>query len=216
MIKLAIFDLDGTLTDTIEDLADSVNFSLEFFGYPTHELEKYKYFVGSGIPNLIRRASPNNCSEEELLAIRKKFFEYYRVHYLDKTKVYDKIYETLDNLNSMGVKLAVCSNKAEEMTEKILSALFSGRFSALVGQSERYPIKPAPDSVYYILDKLSVEAFEAVFIGDSGVDMQTAKNSGMIGIGVTWGFRTKEELIENGADYIAEEPLDIIKIIEKV
>ena len=200
MIKLAIFDLDGTLTDTIEDLADSVNFSLEFFGYPTHELEKYKYFVGSGIPNLIRRASPNNCSEEELLAIRKKFFEYYRVHYLDKTKVYDKIYETLDNLNSMGVNLAV----------------FSGRFSALVGQSERYPIKPAPDSVYYILDKLSVEAFEAVFIGDSGVDMQTAKNSGMIGIGVTWGFRTKEELIENGADYMAEEPLDIIKIIEKV
>ncbi len=216
MIKAIIFDLDGTLTDTLCDLADAVNYVLASYGYPTHKTESYKYFVGNGIYNLNKNAFPKGTEEKIISDAVESFIAYYRVHYLDKTKPYDGIIQLVQDLKKKGIKLAVCSNKVQEMTERVVEKFFGGIFSEVVGQSDRFPIKPHPAAPKHIMEKLGVTPSQTVFIGDSGVDMKTGKNAGCVSLGVLWGFRTEEELRENGADFIAQSPCDILNLIEKV
>ncbi len=216
MIKAVVFDLDGTLTDTLGDLAAAVNFVLEKNGLPTHEVEKYKYFVGWGSYVLIKKASPENTSEEKLQEMLGDFFGYYNEHYLDKTVPYDGVTEMLTALKSRGIKLAVCSNKIQNMTEKVCDRFFGGMLEYTFGQNEKFPLKPDPACPLWIAEQFGAEPSEVIFAGDSGSDMKTAKNGGFVAVGVSWGFRPREELLRDGADYIIDKAEELIKIIEKV
>lgn len=217
MIKAALFDLDGTLVDTLEDLADSVNYALSKYGLPTHELHKFKYFVGNGMVNLIERSLPENVTDKETFdKVFEAFYNHYSVHYLDKTCVYNGMIEALTELKNKGIKLAVVSNKRHEMTEAVVEKTLKGYFDVVTGQRPDYPVKPDPTLALKIIDDLGATPSECVFIGDSGSDAVTANNIGCAGIGVLWGFRTEDELLENGANYIAKEPEDIVKIIEAI
>ena len=214
MIKAVIFDLDGTLADTLEDLCDSTNYALEKHGFPKRELSEFNMFIGDGVPKLIERAIPKEVfTEEAKQTVYGEFMAYYRNHFLDKTKLYDNIAECVSLLNDKGLKLAVVSNKIDEMTQKIVDHLFCGEFSAVSGKRTGYPLKPDPTSTLEVMKKLGVKPSECAFVGDSGMDMKTAKNAGCVAVGVLWGFRGKEELIENGADYLIEKPQEIAPLI---
>ena len=215
MIKAVIFDLDGTLTDTIGDLAAAVNYVLEKNGFPTHDEEKYFYFVGTGSYNLVKKASPEGIGEEKLFSMLDEFFAFYGEHYLDKTVPYDNVSETLALLKQKGIKLAVCSNKIQNMTEKVVEKYFGGIFTYVFGQNDRFPLKPDPAAPLWIAEQIGVKPSEVMFVGDSGVDMKTGKNAGFTSVGVSWGFRTVEELLENGADYIINNPLELLDIIKE-
>ena len=215
MIKTAIFDLDGTLCDTISDLADSVNFALGQMGCEKRSLEEIMSFVGNGIHNLVTLSLPKQKrSEQDINAAKKFFFEYYKVHFADKTVAFDGIMQMLLALKQKGIQLAVCSNKEDSMAREVVKKLFGDTFDIVLGQSDRFPLKPAPESTLYIIEKLGSKQEQTAFIGDSDVDIKTAKNAEVYSIGVTWGFRSKKELIENGCTAIAESPSDIVKIIE--
>lgn len=216
MVKAIIFDLDGTLTDTIGDLAAAVNFVLDKNGFPTHSEEEYLYFVGTGSYNLMKKASPKDTPEEKILSMLDEFFAYYGEHYLDKTVPYDGVTEMLSALKEKGIGLAVCSNKIQNMTEKVVEKYFDGKFSYVFGQNDRFPLKPDPACPLWIAEQFGAEPSEVIFVGDSGVDMKTGKNAGFTAVGVSWGFRTVEELRENGADYIINKANELLEIIEKV
>ena len=211
-IKLVIFDLDGTLLNTISDLAHSSNFALEQNGFPGHPIEAYKFFVGNGINKLIERALPENeKSEENITRVKNSFRTYYDEHNTDYTIPYEGINELLITLQSYGCILAVASNKYQAATEKLIRYSFPDiSFAAVFGQRENVPVKPDPAIVYDILKITDISPEEAFYIGDSGVDMQTALNSGIFSIGVTWGFRPRAELEAAGADYIADTTAEIL------
>ena len=215
MIKAVLFDLDGTLVNSLSDLAASTNFALTKFGFSTHETEKYKYFVGDGMAKLIERALPEDKRDMETINTTLDIFmEHYRAHYVDKTDPYDGISELLDKLT--GVKKAVISNKAEEMATVVTKKLLGERFDIVCGKREGYPTKPDPTLTLEIIEKLGVAPNECIFVGDSGMDMAVAKNSGCVALGVLWGFRSEEELLLNGADYIAKKPAEILEIIKEI
>ena len=215
MIKLAVFDLDGTLCDTIEDLATSVNVALNTLGYPTHPTEAYKYMVGSGMKNLVYRALPEDKREDtEVEKAKELMLDHYKDHFADKTYAYKGIPVLLENLRKDEIHIAVCTNKAHDMAVKVLDKLFPAAFDIVIGKSESRPLKPDPFSVNEIIERFGTTPSETVFIGDSGVDMITAKNSKTISIGVLWGFRDEKELKENGALHIAKTPNDIYEIIK--
>lgn len=217
MIKLAVFDLDGTLCDTIEDLAASVNFALNSLGYPTHSVEEYKYMVGNGMKNLVFRALPKDKRVDELVEETKDLMlDYYKDHFADKTNAYDGINELLSKLKENGIHIAVCTNKAHDMAVKVIEKLFPNIFETVIGKSDDRPLKPDPYSVNEIMSRYGVNANETVFIGDSGVDIKTAINSRTTSIGVLWGFRDEAELKENGAEHIAHTPNDIYDIIKNL
>ncbi len=214
MIKAVIFDLDGTLVDSLQDLCDSTNCVLERYGFPAHEKEKYKYFVGNGIPKLIERVIPKEKLNEDIhKAVLNDFMAHYRIHYLDETRPYDGIVACLEELREKGIKLAVVSNKADEMANRVVGKLFSGEFSQVVGKKEGFPLKPDPTLTLEIIRNLDVSPSECAFFGDSGMDMATAKNAGCLAVGVLWGFRGKDELLENGADYTLNNPNEIAPFI---
>lgn len=208
----AIFDLDGTLADTLQDLADAVNYGLKELGYPIHSVESYKQMVGNGAQKLCFRALPDGSKYRagELYDI---FCIRYGSHYLDNTRLYDGIAETIRNLSQSGVKLAVATNKPQDAARKIIAAFLpdAGFFKVLGGCDER-PKKPDPAVIREILDGLPDDNL-VYMIGDSNVDIRTAKNSGIISIGCAWGFRGRQELEAEGAAYIAEKPQDIAEII---
>ena len=215
MIKAVLFDLDGTLVNSLSDLAASTNFALTKFGFPTHETEKYKYFVGDGMAKLIERALPEDKRDmETIYTTLDIFMKHYRAHYVDKTVPYDGISELLDKLT--GVKKAVISNKADEMVIPLTKKLLGDRFDIVCGKREGYPTKPDPTLTLEIIEKLGVASNECIFVGDSGMDMAVAKNSGCVALGVLWGFRSEEELLLNGADYIAKKPAEILEIIKEI
>ena len=217
MIKLAIFDLDGTLINSIEDLADSTNFALEQFGFPTHSLDKFNFFIGDGMRKLIERALPEDKRSCQLItSVLDVFLEHYRKHFLDKTYIYDGILKVLGTLKESGIMLAVVSNKAQEMADKIAEELFSGIFDIFYGKQDDFPAKPDAALTLKAIGELGAKPSECVFIGDSGMDAATAVNAGAIGIGVLWGYRGKEELLSNGAKYIAEVPDDILEITKAI
>lgn len=209
-----IFDLDGTLVNSIEDLASSMNNVLETRNYPTHSLADYKIFVGRGILSLVRTALPETAKDEETVkSCYKQMVEIYRNNCIVKTAPYDGIIELLNELKSRKIKLSVFSNKADELTKKIVETLMPGYFEFVVGLTDEALKKPNPTVALQISEKMRIDPENILYIGDTGVDMQTAINANMYPIGVLWGFRTKDELVTNCAKTLLEHPMDLIKIL---
>lgn len=211
MIKLVIFDLDGTLLDTLEDIADSCNHALDECGFPPRNLEEYRRFVGRGIMNLFRSALPDGHKDEDtVLRVRDAFVPYYNVHKNDKTRPYPGIEELLDTLTANGIMLAIASNKYQEATEELVRKHFGGyRFPCILGQREGKPIKPDAGIIVEAMQQCGVTADQTVYCGDSDVDMMTGNNAGVKTIGVTWGFRTREELAEHEPMLLADDHTQI-------
>ena len=216
MKKLVIFDLDGTLLNTIEDLGNAANYALDANGYPTHSLASYPFFVGNGVRNLMRKALPDDARTDSIIdALLKDFKEYYNEHNTDCTKPYDGIMELLHNLVEDGVMVAVASNKYQQATEKIVHHFFSDiNFVAVYGQREGVNVKPDPSVVFSILGDAKVPKSEVLYVGDSGVDMETARRACVVSVGVTWGFRSEKELNEYHADRIVNKASDIYDIVK--
>lgn len=215
MIRLVIFDLDGTLLNTIDDLATSTNHALRQHGFPEHELAEYPYFVGNGITKLIERALPENQRNEVTIQqLRQDFVTHYQQHNTILTRPYPGIPELLNTLHKQEIILAVASNKYHQGTVELIRHYFgTSLFHTVSGQQEGIPVKPDPTMVNRILATTKIEKSETLYVGDSGVDMQTAINSGIIPAGVTWGFRPRTELEASGARHIAEHPRDILHFL---
>ena len=209
--QLAIFDLDGTLLDTLEDLADSTNYVMRSFGYPERTLAEVRRFVGNGIRKLLERSAPNGTPSEEIDRMFEQFKEYYGAHCADKTKPYDGIMELLASLKKKGVRLAVVSNKADYAVKALCEQYFCGCFDEAVGERTGIARKPAPDTVNEVLKNLKIDKSNAVYIGDSEVDVQTAKNAELDCIAVDWGFRDKKVLKEAGAETIVSTPAELFE-----
>lgn len=212
--QLVIFDLDGTLLDTVADLANATNQALVRCGYPPHPTEAYYRFVGNGINKLFARALPEEArTEENVQHIRALFIPYYNEHNADDSRPYPGIVELLTHLQNQGIQLAVASNKYQQATAKLVGHFFPDiRFAAVYGQREGIPIKPDPAIVNDILSVTGISRARALYVGDSGVDMQTARNASVESAGVIWGFRDEEELRVNGADHIIHNAKDILKL----
>ena len=217
---LIIFDLDGTLLNTIDDLGYACNHALAQAGYPTHPIEAYPAKVGNGINNLIRRALPETeRTEEQIMRVRMFFVPYYDAHNCDYTRPYDGIPELLAELKAQGHQLAVASNKYQAATEKIVNQFFPGVFDVILGEREGVERKPNPQIVYDIQDRLSLTEYRpatpdrvrTLYIGDSLVDYETAKNAGVPFVACSWGFVSRERLVEAGIAHIVDEPNTIIQ-----
>ena len=216
MIKLAIFDLDGTLLDTLGDIAGACNHALTACGCPVHEVGEYKGFVGSGIMNLFRRALPEEQRTEEMVArMRNAFIQYYDEHKDDTTRPYPGIEDLLEKLSAKGIALAVASNKYQEATEELVARHFGAyRFTCVLGQREGHPIKPDAGIIFEAMAACEgVRPAEVIYCGDSDVDMQTGINSGVRTVGVTWGFRSREELTAYSPCLLADNPEEIHNFI---
>ena len=210
MYKLVIFDLDGTLVNSLEDLGNACNDALQKFGYPVHPMESFRYFVGDGVPMLIHRALPESeRTEENVSRVKAVFDEIYGKNYNVCTRPYEGIPELLVKLKEKGILIAVASNKPDNFTQTIVSGMFGEFFSYVSGKKDGFEKKPSPQIALHIMEKLGVSPEETLFAGDSAVDMQTALNAGCDSIGCLWGFRTLKELEDNGAKYIAKTPEDI-------
>ena len=196
MKKLVIFDLDGTLLDTIADLAESANHALKQLGYPTRDVETIRTFVGNGVNKLLFRALPDEeKTEENMMRMRTHFVPYYDAHNADLSAPYPGIVDLLEELQAKGLRMAVASNKYQEATVKLVKHYFPMiDFVEVLGQREGINVKPDPTIVFDILKKAGVSKEETLYVGDSGVDMQTAINAGVDAVGVTWGFRSRTEL----------------------
>ena len=218
MKHLVIFDLDGTLLNTIADLAQSTNYALKELGYPTHEEDAYRFMVGNGINKLFERALPKGeKTEANVLRVRQKFVPYYDLHNADKSLPYPGIPELLADLQTQGIQLAVASNKYQAAAEKLIAHYFpSIHFVAIFGQGEGIPTKPDPAVVHEILKIADMTSTDTLYVGDSGVDMQTAINAGVTSCGVTWGFRPRTELEAFHPDYIVERAEEIARIVHKI
>ncbi len=218
MIKAVLFDLDGTLVNSLEDLAVSTNYALTRFGFPTFETYKYKYFVGDGMPKLIERVLPEDKRDKDTLnTVLKVFMDHYGEHFADHTRVYPGIERLLKDIKKLKLKTAVISNKSQKPAEAVVGKLFGTEcFDIICGKREDYPAKPDPALTLKVVSELGVHTGECVLAGDSGMDMAAAKNAGIIGIGVLWGFRTEDELKNNGASYIVDSPEKITEIIMRL
>lgn len=213
--KLAIFDLDGTLLDTIADLAQSTNHALQACNFPTHPTEDYRLFVGNGINKLFERALPEGeKTTENILLVRSHFIPHYDCHDTDLSTPYPGITDMLGHLQQAGVLLAVASNKYQSATSRLVSHFFPEmKFCRILGQREGVAIKPDPQIVHEIMDAAGVQPEEVIYVGDSGVDMQTALNARVTAIGVTWGFRPRQELEQFCPTYLVDTPEEIESII---
>ena len=215
MKKLIIFDLDGTLLNTIADLASATNHALAANGYPQHATEEYRFFVGNGINKLFERALPDGeKTETNVLRIRQSFIPYYDVHCADLTRPYPGIPELLNTLQQKGIQIAVASNKYQRATGKLIPHFFRDiRFTAILGQREGIPRKPDPQIVHEIIKLAGVQPEDVLYVGDSNVDMQTALHAKVDGIGVTWGFRPRTELEEGHPFAIIDKASDLLAYI---
>ena len=214
--KAIIFDLDGTLIDSLEDIAVCMNQVLEELNLPSHQIEDYKYFVGGGISILVDNALDKNTNDEIKAKVTEKFKIVYDQKLHAKTKPYDGIYELLDELQKLDFKIGILSNKPHEFTIAYAKNLFSKYdMKEVHGQKSHIEKKPDPIAAIQIAQSFNVPCEEVYFVGDTMVDMQTAVNAKMIGIGVLWGFRDEEELMSNGATFVVKHPLDILDIVNK-
>lgn len=211
--KLAIFDMDGTILNTIDDLAASLNHVLEKSGYPTRTMDEVISFVGDGLRKLIERGVPEGTDSATVDKVLADFKEYYAVHCADRTAPYEGIIELLENLRRNGCLTAVVSNKADDAVQELCKKYFDGLFNYAVGERSGILRKPAPDSVNEVLEKLNVSRENAVYIGDSDVDIRTAANAEMDSIIVEWGFRERDFLLKNGAKTIVSAAKEIEDII---
>lgn len=211
MYKNYIFDLDGTLLDTLEDLANAVNYALKKMNYPVRTLDEVRSFIGDGMKMLIRRSVPAEAGEAECAETLQYYSSCYLEHVADCTKPYDGIEELLGTLKKRGCRLAVVSNKPDLQTQRLIRECFGDIFDAVAGQKEGVKTKPDPEAVLGIMEIIGAEKDSTVYIGDSDVDVLTAHNAELPCIGVTWGNRSREVLIENGAEFIADSAADILK-----
>ncbi|MBR1764560.1 MAG: HAD family hydrolase [Ruminococcus sp.] len=216
-IKLAIFDLDGTLVNSVYDLADATNRALADLGLPTFETERYYHFVGNGTRKLCERVLPEELrTDENIDHLHAMFAENYERCCFDKTEPYGGISKLLFELRGRGVKCAVASNKPDGFSCRIVEHYFGDTFDFVVGKREGTPTKPDPAIINYIMTALDASPEETVIIGDSDVDIITARNSGTASIGCVWGFRGEEELTAAGCTHLAREPLDILAFIDEM
>ena len=210
MYTHVIFDLDGTLLNTIDDLTDAGNHVCAAHGWPTHTVDEFKYMVGNGIPNLVSRFTPNGLGEEELAGVLAEFSAYYDAHKQDKTAPYPGVPELLAELKQQGVHLAVLSNKAHAMAGPVVEHYFPGVFEYVQGALPDVPLKPDPTLLRAMMEKIGAEPGTTLFVGDSDVDVRTGKNGGLTVCGVLWGFRDRLELELAGADYVMERPEQLL------
>jgi phosphoglycolate phosphatase len=213
--KGIIFDLDGTLADTLEDLADSMNRVLASQGLPIHSHDAYRYFVGKGVKNLVAETlPPEKRSEEYIAQCYGLIVADYRKNCLVKTRLYEGIAEAVDILRGHGIKMAVFSNKPDELTKKIVEALVGNdHFEMILGAQPGLPVKPDPAGAMLISRHLGIAPGGILYLGDTDIDMMTANNAGMFAVGALWGFRTKEELLESGARAVIGHPHELLEII---
>lgn len=211
MKELVIFDLDGTLINSIKDLGAATNFALQKNGYSTHPLEAYPMYVGNGVNKLLERALPEGARKEEtILSLRKDFTSYYDEHNTDYTQPYEGIPELLADLQNAGKKIAIATNKYDAAAKKLAKFYFPNiDFIAVCGQKEGVPVKPDPSVVFEILSIAGVGKQNVLYVGDSGVDMETARRACVDSVGVTWGFRSVKELQQYLANNIVDNPSEI-------
>lgn len=213
--SLVIFDLDGTLLNSVADLGNACNHALEDMGYPVHPKSVYHNMVGNGISKLIERALPEEARRQRVIeAMRTRFIEYYNEHLWDETVPYPGIFELLERLNDSGIKLAVASNKYQAATQALIDHFFGHLpWVAVMGQTEMVPLKPDPSIVFNILLASPTPKSEVLYVGDSGVDIETAYRACVDSVAVTWGFRSRTELVAKHPDHIISEPAELLPLI---
>jgi phosphoglycolate phosphatase len=211
-LSSVIFDLDGTLLDTIEDLSDSMNDVLKKLGFPVHTISEYRLFVGEGMRTLVRRSIPSPAVESITSKAVSLMEHAYMLNYSSKTKPYPGITELLGSLSARGIKLAVLSNKPDKFTRRMVEELIPGKYFDLVlGGKKGIPLKPDPAGALLISGKFGIAPEEFIYVGDSGIDMRTAEAAGMFAVGALWGFRTRVELLKNGAKALISHPLELLR-----
>jgi len=211
-----ILDVDGTLLDTLQDLADSMNSTLRHFGFPVHELEKYKHFVGDGMENLVRRSVPDWAKTDPRMISRclEMMQQIYERNWNVKSRPYPGIPELLDALTARGLKMAVLSNKPHDLTQRAIEGLLPvWRFEVVMGERPPVPRKPNPSSALEIANRLGVEPAGFLYLGDTATDMKTANAAAMYAVGALWGFRNAEELIESGAKKLIAKPAELLELL---
>jgi phosphoglycolate phosphatase len=208
-----IFDLDGTLLNTLEDLTDSVNYALSKYGLPCRTAEEVRSFVGNGVGNLIRLSVHDGIDSPHFESCLSDFRSHYSENLQNKTGAYEGIMELLEQLSREGYRLAIVSNKYDKAVKSLSRTYFGEYIKVAIGESEGVERKPAPDTVLKALEELGAAAEKAVYVGDSEVDAQTARNSGMVFVGVTWGFRDREVLEQEGAARIIDRPMELLDIL---
>lgn len=212
--EAAIFDLDGTLVDSLDDLADSANATLHVHGFPVHAVEAYRYFVGDGSRKLMERILPKEHAGDTAFVsnFMAAYKDCYAANLLCKTKPYDGIMEMLEELRRRGVPMAVCTNKHQSAAEEIMGALFPrDMFRMIIGDQDGMPRKPDPQKVLQIMKDLGIARERTAYFGDTSVDMDTAHNAEVFAVGVLWGFRPKEELVAHGADVLLTQPMELFE-----
>lgn len=214
MKHAVIFDLDGTLLNTLGDLRAATNHALEVRGLPPHSMEEIRQFIGNGIRLLICRAMPEGTPEAEIDAALDDFKAYYAAHIHDRTVPYDGIPQLLTALKKRGIQVAVLSNKIDSASQQLIEYFFPGKTDVVFGEHVGVPRKPDPTSCQMVMQQLGVQPEQVLYVGDSGTDMQTAKNAGLYAVGVTWGFRSKEVLLKYGADVLVHRPEQILQILD--
>ena len=214
MKHAVIFDLDGTLLNTLGDLRAATNHALEVRGLPPHSMEEIRQFIGNGIRLLICRAMPEGTPEAEIDAALDDFKAYYAAHIHNRTVPYDGIPQLLTALKKRGIQVAVLSNKINSASQQLIEYFFPGKTDVVFGEHVGVPRKPDPTSCRMVMQQLGVQPEQVLYVGDSGTDMQTAKNAGLYAVGVTWGFRSKEVLLKYGADVLVHRPEQILQILD--
>lgn len=214
MKKVVIFDLDGTLLYSLDDLMDSVNYTLDLFGYQNRTLEEITSFVGNGVKYLLKLSLPADISEDEMEKCFAIFKDHYSEHCCDKTHPYDGIIDMMKALKDKGLKVCIVSNKFQSAAEEVCDFYFKGLYDMVIGESETCRRKPAPDGINMICESYGVEKEDVLFFGDSEVDVKTAENAGVFGVSVLWGYRDKQFLAENGAKLFIQTPEEILYMVE--
>lgn len=209
-----IFDLDGTILNTLEDLADACNWVCRQYGWPEHPVDAYRYFVGNGMAKLLERALPAQAQEEPLRQqVMEDFLSYYNDHKADKTRPYAGMAQAIARIKQGGVQVAVLTNKPHQAALDVAERYYPGVFDLVQGAMPQIPVKPDPTLLRSVMERMGATAQNTLFVGDSNVDIQTARNGGIPACGVLWGFRTRQELEEEGAQFIVSEPGELVSLI---
>ncbi len=214
--SVAIFDLDGTLVNTLKDITNCMNYALSDCGFKTFNEQEYEYFIGTGVNNLIKHSLPFEYKEnkEVINKVRKLYSIYYEKHYLENSCPYKGVVELLSELKKRKFVLGIVSNKQHSFTILMAEKIFGkDYFDMIIGQQDDLPKKPNPYGILDIAKKMNVNLQDIIYIGDSGIDMETAKNACVTGVGVLWGFREKDELLQNGADFIISKPSELLDVL---
>ena len=216
IVKAILFDLDGTLLDTLDDIADSANSTLVRYGLPTHSVDAYRFFIGDGVNMLISRALPHEKRESDIIAkCIQGFRENYSRNWNIKTRPYDGVPELLDALAAMQIKMTILSNKPDDFTKLCVRELLPNHhFEMIIGQHDAIPMKPNPVGAIQIANNLEIAPSQFLYLGDSAIDMDTAVRAGMFPVGALWGFRPLEELQEHGAEAVIQRPVDLLGLLD--